>query len=100
MPSMVFTGKIVTCCWRSVSLTLPENLQGVTKCVGSMALLMGLITCFVVILAASQPCRTPDDFVAATSPGQIMIGGLFAIHEKMLSSEDYPRQPVIQKCVG
>ncbi|KAJ8779772.1 hypothetical protein J1605_012259 [Eschrichtius robustus] len=29
-----------------------------------------------------------------------MIGGLFAIHEKMLSSEDYPRWPEIQKCVG
>ncbi|XP_011790460.1 PREDICTED: G-protein coupled receptor family C group 6 member A isoform X3 [Colobus angolensis palliatus] len=65
-----------------------------------MALLMILITCFMIILATSQPCQTPDDFVAATSPGHIIIGGLFAIHEKMLSSEDYPRQPQIQKCVG
>ncbi|XP_070275311.1 G-protein coupled receptor family C group 6 member A isoform X3 [Myotis yumanensis] len=65
-----------------------------------MALLIVLITCFVIILATSQPCRTPDDFVAATSPGHIMIGGLFAIHEKMLSSEGYPRRPEIQKCVG
>ncbi|XP_023609975.1 G-protein coupled receptor family C group 6 member A isoform X3 [Myotis lucifugus] len=65
-----------------------------------MALLIVLITCFVIILATSQPCRTPDDFVAATSPGHIMIGGLFAIHEKMLSSEAYPRRPEIQKCVG
>ncbi|KAB1275257.1 G-protein coupled receptor family C group 6 member A [Camelus dromedarius] len=47
-----------------------------------------------------MPCQTPDDFVAATSPGHIMIGGLFAIHEKMLSSEDHPRRPEIQKCVG
>ncbi|EPY74564.1 G-protein coupled receptor family C group 6 member A isoform 1 [Camelus ferus] len=47
-----------------------------------------------------KPCQTPDDFVAATSPGHIMIGGLFAIHEKMLSSEDHPRRPEIQKCVG
>ncbi|ELW48815.1 G-protein coupled receptor family C group 6 member A [Tupaia chinensis] len=47
-----------------------------------------------------QPCQTPEDFVAATSPGHIMIGGLFAIHEKMLSSEDYPRRPQIQKCIG
>ncbi|GAB1295101.1 G-protein coupled receptor family C group 6 member A [Apodemus speciosus] len=45
-------------------------------------------------------CRTPDDFVAVTSPGHIMIGGLFAIHEKMLSSDDHPRRPQIQKCVG
>ncbi|XP_027808853.2 G-protein coupled receptor family C group 6 member A isoform X2 [Marmota flaviventris] len=65
-----------------------------------MALLMILITCFMAILAPSQPCQTPDDFVAVTSPGHIMIGGLFAIHEKMLSSEDQPRRPQIQKCVG
>uniref|UniRef100_A0A8D2BCH9 G-protein coupled receptor family C group 6 member A n=1 Tax=Sciurus vulgaris TaxID=55149 RepID=A0A8D2BCH9_SCIVU len=65
-----------------------------------MALLIILITCLMVILATSQPCQTPDDFVAVTSPGHIMIGGLFAIHEKMLSSEDHPRRPQIQKCVG
>ncbi|XP_077015420.1 G-protein coupled receptor family C group 6 member A isoform X3 [Tamandua tetradactyla] len=65
-----------------------------------MVLVMILITCFVIILATSQPCRTPDDFVAATSPGHIMIGGLFAIHEKMLFSENYPRRPEIQKCFG
>ncbi|XP_033092420.1 G-protein coupled receptor family C group 6 member A isoform X3 [Trachypithecus francoisi] len=65
-----------------------------------MALLIIRITCFMIILATSQPCQTPDDFVAATSPGHIIIGGLFAIHEKMLSSEDYPRRPQIQKCVG
>ncbi|XP_008066022.1 G-protein coupled receptor family C group 6 member A isoform X3 [Carlito syrichta] len=65
-----------------------------------MALLIILITCFVIIFATSQPCQTPDDFVAATSPGHVIIGGLFAIHEKMLSSEDHPRRPQIQKCVG
>ncbi|XP_036921004.1 G-protein coupled receptor family C group 6 member A [Sturnira hondurensis] len=65
-----------------------------------MALLIVLITCCVIILATSQPCRSPDDFVAATSPGHVMIGGLFAIHDKMLSSEDYPRRPDIRKCVG
>ncbi|XP_028628450.1 G-protein coupled receptor family C group 6 member A [Grammomys surdaster] len=65
-----------------------------------MALLIIVITCFVIILGASQSCHTPDDFVAITSPGHIMIGGLFAIHEKMLSSDDHPRRPQIQKCVG
>ncbi|XP_003938680.1 G-protein coupled receptor family C group 6 member A isoform X3 [Saimiri boliviensis] len=65
-----------------------------------MALLIILITCFVIILTTSQPCQIPDDFVATTSPGHIIIGGLFPIHEKMLSSEDYPRRPEIQKCVG
>uniref|UniRef100_A0A8D0QKF4 G-protein coupled receptor family C group 6 member A n=1 Tax=Sus scrofa TaxID=9823 RepID=A0A8D0QKF4_PIG len=65
-----------------------------------MALLIILITCFVIIFATRQPCQAPDDFMAASSPGHIIIGGLFAIHEKMLSSEDYPRRPEIQKCVG
>ncbi|XP_027972800.1 G-protein coupled receptor family C group 6 member A isoform X2 [Eumetopias jubatus] len=65
-----------------------------------MALLIIPMTCFGSTLAISPPCQTPDDFVAATSPGHITIGGLFAIHEKMLSSEDYPRRPEIQKCVG
>ncbi|XP_037700313.1 G-protein coupled receptor family C group 6 member A isoform X3 [Choloepus didactylus] len=65
-----------------------------------MALVIILTTFFVIILAPSQPCQTPDDFVAATSPGHILIGGLFAIHEKMLSSENYPRRPEIQKCFG
>ncbi|KAM5282566.1 LOW QUALITY PROTEIN: G-protein coupled receptor family C group 6 member A [Hipposideros larvatus] len=65
-----------------------------------MALLIILMTCFLIFLATSQPCQTPDDFVAASFPGHIIIGGLFAIHETMLSSEDYPRRPEIQKCVG
>ncbi|XP_032745049.1 G-protein coupled receptor family C group 6 member A [Rattus rattus] len=65
-----------------------------------MALSFVFITCFMIILDTSQSCHTPDDFVAITSPGHIMIGGLFAIHEKMLSSDDHPRQPQIQKCVG
>jgi G protein-coupled receptor family C group 6 protein A len=54
----------------------------------------------MIILDTSQSCHTPDDFVAITSPGHIMIGGLFAIHEKMLSSDDHPRRPQIQKCAG
>lgn len=47
-----------------------------------MTLLIELITCFVIVFATSQPCQTPDDFVAATPPGHVMTGGLFAIHEK------------------
>ncbi|KAM5262567.1 LOW QUALITY PROTEIN: G-protein coupled receptor family C group 6 member A [Ctenodactylus gundi] len=65
-----------------------------------MALLIALITCSVMILATSQPCQTPDDFVAVTSPGHIMIGGLFPIHEKMTSSEEHPRRPQIRKCLN
>ncbi|XP_004860227.1 G-protein coupled receptor family C group 6 member A [Heterocephalus glaber] len=59
-----------------------------------------LLTCFLIILHASQLCQTPDDFVAVTSPGHIMIGGLFPIHEKMMFSEDHPRRPQIEKCIG
>ncbi|KFO24460.1 G-protein coupled receptor family C group 6 member A [Fukomys damarensis] len=59
-----------------------------------------LLTCSLIILPASQPCQTPDDFVAVTSPGHVMIGGLFPIHEKMMFSEDHPRRPQIQKCIG
>ncbi|XP_036780913.2 G-protein coupled receptor family C group 6 member A isoform X2 [Manis pentadactyla] len=61
-----------------------------------MALLIILITYFTT----TQSCQTPDDFVAATSPGHIMIGGLFAIHEKVLSLGVCPRRPEIQQCVG
>ncbi|KAM9665219.1 LOW QUALITY PROTEIN: G-protein coupled receptor family C group 6 member A [Trichechus inunguis] len=74
----------------------PQHISGVRE---NRALLVILMTCFGIILATSQPCQTPDDFVAATSPGHIMIGGLFAIHEKILSSEEHPR-PEIHKCVS
>lgn len=46
-----------------------------------MALLIILITCFVIILPTFQPCQTPDDSVAASCLGRIMIEGFFAIHK-------------------
>ena len=83
----VFTGEIGIMFLPPVSSEIPKNSQEVSKLDRNMALLM---TCFVIVFAASQPCQTPDDLVAADSPGHIMIGGLFAIHEKILSSEEYP----------
>ncbi|XP_043820646.1 G-protein coupled receptor family C group 6 member A [Dromiciops gliroides] len=65
-----------------------------------MALLRILFPCFVTILNLSQPCQIPDGFVAASSPGHVVIGGLFAIHNKMARSEEYPRRPEIQTCEG
>ncbi|XP_068933089.1 G-protein coupled receptor family C group 6 member A [Petaurus breviceps papuanus] len=65
-----------------------------------MALLRILFPCFVTILNLSQPCQIPDAFVAASAPGHIVIGGLFAVHNKMIRSEEYPRRPEIQTCEG
>ncbi|XP_051849303.1 G-protein coupled receptor family C group 6 member A [Antechinus flavipes] len=65
-----------------------------------MVLLRILFLCFLTILNSSQPCQIPDDFVAASSPGHIVIGGLFAVHNKMIHSEKYRRRPEIQTCEG
>ncbi|XP_030051383.1 G-protein coupled receptor family C group 6 member A [Microcaecilia unicolor] len=57
--------------------------------------------CFVVILGAVQPCRTPDEFVAISSPGDIVIGGLFAIHGRTVrSGPGNPQRPEIPYCAG
>ncbi|XP_007484529.2 G-protein coupled receptor family C group 6 member A [Monodelphis domestica] len=65
-----------------------------------MTLLRILFPYFVTIFNLSQPCQIPDDFVAASSPGHIVIGGLFAVHNKMIHSEEYPTRPEIQTCEG
>ncbi|XP_053129546.1 G-protein coupled receptor family C group 6 member A [Hemicordylus capensis] len=55
-----------------------------------------LLVCFNI----GQSCWSPEDFVGASSPGDIVIGGLFAIHGKMLHSEEEPLKPVIANCAG
>ncbi|XP_063297860.1 G-protein coupled receptor family C group 6 member A [Pelobates fuscus] len=46
-------------------------------------------------------CKTPNDFVGARSRGDIMIGGLLAVHGRMMTShKGYPRIPVIESCAG
>ncbi|XP_064026362.1 G-protein coupled receptor family C group 6 member A [Pogoniulus pusillus] len=65
-----------------------------------MAFVSFLIPCFVVSTYTAFSCQTPADFVGASSPGDIIIGGLFAVHSKMLRPEEYPIKPIIQNCAG
>ncbi|XP_019375771.1 PREDICTED: G-protein coupled receptor family C group 6 member A [Gavialis gangeticus] len=65
-----------------------------------MALVGLLILCFVISFDMSHSCRNADDFVGASSPGDIVIGALFAVHRKMLHPDEYSIRPVFQNCVG
>ncbi|XP_053919716.1 G-protein coupled receptor family C group 6 member A isoform X4 [Cuculus canorus] len=65
-----------------------------------MAFVGFLIPCFVISADIAFSCQNTDDFVSASSPGDIVIGGLFAIHSEMLHPEEYPIKPVIQNCAG
>ncbi|XP_013910968.1 PREDICTED: G-protein coupled receptor family C group 6 member A isoform X2 [Thamnophis sirtalis] len=65
-----------------------------------MAIFGVLIPVFLICSPLGDSCRTPDDFVGASSPGDIVIGGLFAIHGKMLHSGEKPLKPMIASCAG
>ncbi|XP_073193237.1 G-protein coupled receptor family C group 6 member A isoform X2 [Lepidochelys kempii] len=65
-----------------------------------MALVALLIPCFVISFDVTHSCQNADNFVGASSPGDIVIGGLFAVHGKMLHPEEHPMRPVIQNCAG
>ncbi|NWU99873.1 GPC6A protein, partial [Upupa epops] len=65
-----------------------------------MAFVSFLIPCFVMGIDVAFCCQNTKDFTDASSPGDIVIGGLFAVHSKMLRPEEYPIKPVIQNCAG
>nr|XP_020657848.1 G-protein coupled receptor family C group 6 member A [Pogona vitticeps] len=65
-----------------------------------MAIFGLLITVFPIGFHIGQSCRSPDNFVGASSPGDVVIGGLFAVHGKMLHPEEKPLKPVIASCAG
>ncbi|XP_074844906.1 G-protein coupled receptor family C group 6 member A isoform X3 [Carettochelys insculpta] len=65
-----------------------------------MALIGVLIPCFVISFNVVHSCQNADNFVGASAPGDIVIGGLFAVHSKMLHPEEHPMRPVIQNCAG
>ncbi|XP_013814422.1 G-protein coupled receptor family C group 6 member A [Apteryx mantelli] len=65
-----------------------------------MALVSFLIPCIAISTDIAYSCQNTDDFVGASSPGDIVIGGLFAVHNEMLHPEEHPIKPVIQNCAS
>ncbi|XP_075059067.1 G-protein coupled receptor family C group 6 member A isoform X2 [Mixophyes fleayi] len=63
--------------------------------------LYGLSITIGILISGLRCCLIPDDFVGAKAHGDVIIGGLFAVHGKMMdSTKGYPQQPAIQNCVG
>ncbi|XP_025979281.2 G-protein coupled receptor family C group 6 member A isoform X1 [Dromaius novaehollandiae] len=65
-----------------------------------MALVSFLIPCLMISTDIAYSCQNTDDFVGTSSPGDIIIGGLFAVHNEMLHPEEHPIKPVIQSCAS
>ncbi|XP_018419124.1 PREDICTED: G-protein coupled receptor family C group 6 member A-like isoform X2 [Nanorana parkeri] len=63
--------------------------------------LYGMSVITGILISGIYCCVIPDDFVGARAHGDIIIGGLFAVHGRMMNSvRGYPHQPAIQNCAG
>ncbi|KAM4694705.1 G-protein coupled receptor family C group 6 member A [Discoglossus pictus] len=63
--------------------------------------LCGLAIIIGTLLSGIHCCLNPENFLGAKSHGDVIIGGLFAVHGKMMSTASgYPKRPAIQNCAG
>ncbi|KAM4040314.1 G-protein coupled receptor family C group 6 member A [Anomaloglossus baeobatrachus] len=63
--------------------------------------LYGLSIAIGILISGLHGCLIADDFVGARAHGDIIIGGLFSVHGKMVNSaKGYPQKPAIQNCEG
>ncbi|KAK1170414.1 G-protein coupled receptor family C group 6 member A [Acipenser oxyrinchus oxyrinchus] len=58
-----------------------------------------LCICFALFLSRAESCQNPGDLIKASSPGDIIIGGLFSIHTNVKYSH-LPRRPEALVCEG
>ncbi|XP_069462735.1 G-protein coupled receptor family C group 6 member A [Ambystoma mexicanum] len=57
--------------------------------------------CLLVSRDRVHACKGPREFVGARAPGDIIIGGLFAVHGRTFSvTSGYPKKPALQICGG
>ncbi|XP_078398979.1 G-protein coupled receptor family C group 6 member A-like [Cetorhinus maximus] len=60
---------------------------------------MTSVSCWASLIHPVSLCNIPDDIVGARAPGDIIIGGLFAVHDKVANLENRT-QPGRLRCSG